>query len=170
MIFGDGAVCKHWLHDALRLPAGSRYLTHSRLGCMGMGSGAAIGAARAMPGRPVVCITGDGAVGFAIGEFEAMVRHRLPICVVVMNNASWGASRFQQTRTHGPERVIGTELSDADYHDVMTAFGGRGVRVASVDALELELDAALQSGTPTCINVSTSDVGLPPEVLQLMGP
>ena len=39
VIFGDGAVCKHWLHDALRLPAGSRYLTHSRLGCMGWAQG-----------------------------------------------------------------------------------------------------------------------------------
>lgn len=170
VIFGDGAVCKHWLHDALRLPAGSRYLTHSRLGCMGMGSGAAIGAATAMAGRPVVCITGDGAVGFAIGEFEAMVRHGLPICMVVMNNASWGASLFMQMRTHGPERVIGTKLSDADYHEVMKAFGGRGVRVATVEALERELDDALRSGTPTCINVSTNDVGLPPEVLQLTGP
>ena len=170
VIFGDGAVCKHWLHDALRLPAGSRYLTHSRLGCMGMGAGAAIGAAMAIAGRPVVCVTGDGAVGFAVGEFEAMVRHGLPICVVVMNNASWGASLFMQTRTHGPERVIGTKLSDADYHEVMAAFGGRGVRVATVEALERELDDALRSGAPTCINVSTNDVGLPPEVLQLTGP
>ncbi len=78
VIVGDGAVCKHWLHDALRLPGGARYVTHSRLGCMGQGHGAAMGAAKATPGRPVVCITGDGAVGFAIGEFEAMVRHRPP--------------------------------------------------------------------------------------------
>ena len=54
---------------------------------MGQGHGAAMGAAKAVPGRPVVCVTGDGAVGFAIGEFEAMVRHGLPITVVVMNNA-----------------------------------------------------------------------------------
>ena len=46
LVIGDGAVCKHWLHDALRLPAGAQYFTHSRLGCMGMGFGAAIGAAR----------------------------------------------------------------------------------------------------------------------------
>ena len=137
---------------------------------MGMGLGAAIGAATAMAGRPVVCITGDGAVGFAIGEFEAMVRHGLPICVVVMNG-TWAATR--SSCRCGPADRSGSSArgpSDADYHEVMKAFGGRGVRVATVEALERELDDALRSGTPTCINVSTNDVGLPPEVLQLTGP
>jgi len=170
VIFGDGAVCKHWLHDALRLPSGGRYLTHSRLGCMGQGAGAAIGAAKAVGGRPVVCVTGDGAVGFAIGEFEGMVRHGLPITVVVMNNAQWGASQGFQMRPEGRHRVVGTALSDADYHEVMRAFGGRGVRVDTLDALEREMEAAIQSGVATCINVSTNTLGLAPEIPQLNGP
>ena len=95
-LIGDGAVCKHWLHDALRLPADAVYLTHGRFGCMGMGLGLSIGSAITIPGRPVVCVIGDGAVGFSIGEFEAMVRHRLPITIVVLNKARWarpGVSR-----------------------------------------------------------------------------
>ncbi len=170
VIVGDGAVCKHWLHDALRLPSGARYVTHSRLGCMGQGHGAAMGAAKAVPGQPVVCVTGDGAVGFAIGEFEAMVRHGLPITVVVMNNARWGASQGFQMRPDGRQRVVGTALSDADYHQVMIAFGGRGARVDTLEALERELEAAVQSGVATCINVSTNTVGLAPEIPQLNGP
>ena len=170
VIVGDGAVCKHWLHDALRLPSGARYVTHSRLGCMGQGHGAAMGAAKAVPGRPVVCVTGDGAVGFAIGEFEAMVRHGLPITVVVMNNARWGASQGFQMRPDGRQRVVGTALSDADYHEVMIAFGGRGARVDTLEDLERELEAAVQSGVATCINVSTNTVGLAPEIPQLNGP
>jgi acetolactate synthase-1/2/3 large subunit len=170
VIVGDGAVCKHWLHDALRLPSGAHYVTHSRLGCMGQGHGAAMGAAKATPGRPVVCITGDGAVGFAIGEFEAMVRHGLPITVVVMNNAQWGASQGFQMRPEGRHRVVGTALSDANYHEVMIAFGGRGARVDTLAGLEREVEAALTSGVATCINVSTNTVGLAPEIPQLNGP
>ena len=163
-LIGDGAVCKHWLHDALRLPADAVYLTHGRFGCMGMGLGLSIGSAITIPGRPVVCVIGDGAVGFSIGEFEAMVRHRLPITIVVLNNARWGASQGFQMRPGSRRRVVGTELSDADYHDVMIAFGGHGARVDSVDELASTLAAALDGGQPTCINVSTSNLGVAPEI------
>jgi acetolactate synthase I/II/III large subunit len=169
VIVGDGAVCKHWLHDALRLPAGGRYLTHGRLGCMGMGLGLAIGACYASGRRPVVCVTGDGALGFSIGEFEAIVRHRLPIVTVVMNNARWGASQGFQLRPGGPGRVVGTTLSDADYHDVMVAFGGQGRRVNTIEDLRSALEGALRSGGPACINVSTYDAGRPPELQHLSG-
>ena len=164
VLIGDGAVCKHWLHDALRLPAGATYLTHGRFGCMGSGPGLAIGASIAAPGRPVICVVGDGAAGFAIGEFEAIVRHRLPVTVVVMNNARWGASQGFQLRPGGPGRIVGTSLSDADYHAVMAAFGGRGVRVATVDALRSALTDSVGGDVPTCINVSTNNVGVAPEI------
>lgn len=170
ILIGDGAVCKHWLHDALRLPAGAVYLTHGRFGCMGVGPGLAIGAATTMPGRPVVCVTGDGAMGFSIGEFEAMVRHQLPITVVVLNNARWGASQGFQMRPGSRQRIVGTNLSDADYHDVMIAFGGRGARVDSVDELANAVAAAIASGQPTCINVSTSNLGVAPEIPLLNAP
>ncbi len=170
ILVGDGAVCKHWLHDALRLPTGSTYLTHGRFGCMGSGPGMAIGAAIAAPGRPVVCVVGDGAAGFAIGELEAIVRHGLSVTLVVMNNARWGASQGFQLRPGGPQRVVGTTLSDANYHEVMTAFGGTGVRVAAVVDLRTALAAAVGSATPTCINVSINNEGLAPEVPLLNAP
>ena len=164
VLVGDGAVCKHWLHDALRLPAGSVYLTHGRFGCMGAGLGMAVGASSAAPSRPVVCVTGDGAVGFTIGEFESIVRHELPITVVVMNNARWGASQGFQLRPDGPHRIVGTSLSDADYHAVMVAFGGSGVRVGTLEELRDALAEATVRSGPTCINVSTNNIGLAPEV------
>ena len=163
-VVGDGAICKHWLHDALRLPLGARYLTHGRLGCMGTGLGQAIGAALAEPTRPVVCVTGDGAVGFSIAEFETLVRLALPVVVVVMNNARWGASQGFQMRPGGPQRIVGTALPDADYHLVMTAFGGNGGRVETVGELTVALDSALRSGVPTCLNASIGNVGPAPEM------
>ena len=39
----------------------------------------------------MLCVSGDGAAGFTIAEFDTMVRHQLPIVVVVMNNHSWGS-------------------------------------------------------------------------------
>lgn len=165
VLVGDGAVCKHWLHDALHLRAGALYLTHGRFGCMGTGNGHAIGASLAT-GR-VVCVTGDGAAGFALGDFETMVRHQLPITVVILNNARWGASQGFQLRPGGPQRVVGTSLSDANYDEVMHALGGQGRSVTTLDALRVALLEADASGGPTCINVRTNNEGLAPEIPML---
>ena len=168
VVVGDGAVCKHWLHDALRLPEGGRYLTHGRLGCMGQGLGAALGAAVAT-GGPVVCITGDGAFGFSMGELEAIARHAVTVAVVVLNNARWGASMGFQLNHGGPDRVIGTALSDARHHEVARALGGAGERVADLTSLRTSLSAALARGGLTVLDVSTHSDGPPaPELALLM--
>ena len=168
VVVGDGAVCKHWLHDALRVPEGGRYLTHGRLGCMGQGLGAATGAAVAT-GGPVVCVTGDGAAGFALGELEAIARHGLDVVVVVMNNARWGASMGFQLRHGGPDRVIGTALSDAAYDEVAVALGGTGERITDLAVLDRATRAALRRGGLTLLNVSTHADGPPsPELPVLM--
>ena len=67
-------------------------------------------------------------------------------------------------RPDGPKRVVGTTLSDADYHAVMTAFGGHGVRVETLDDLQSALATAIDSRLPTCINVSVNNIGLAPEI------
>ncbi len=46
----------------------------------------------AHPGRPVAMITGDGALGFYLAEMDTAVRHKLPIVMVVGNDAGWGLS------------------------------------------------------------------------------
>ena len=51
----------------------------------------------AHPGRPVAVITGDGALGFYIAEMDTAVRHKLPIVVVVGNDAGWGLERELQS-------------------------------------------------------------------------
>lgn len=167
VLVGDGAVCKHWLHDALRVPEDGRYLTHGRLGAMGQGIGAAIGAACAT-GRPVVCVTGDGALGFAIGDIEAIARHHLKIAIVVMNNARWGASMGFQLRHGGEHRVIGTELSDAAYDGTARTLGADGIRIDRLDDLHTAVEAALHRRGPTLINVSTHSDGPPSPELPLL--
>ena len=167
VVVGDGAVCKHWLHDALRVPEGGRYLTHGRLGCMGQGFGAALGAAVAT-GGPVVCVTGDGAVGFALGELEAIARHGLDVVVVVMNNARWGASMGFQLRHGGPDRVVGTALADAAYHEAAIALGGAGCRASTIWITAGRESRGARSRRPHGVDVSTHADGPPSPELPLL--
>jgi acetolactate synthase-1/2/3 large subunit len=111
---------------------------------------------------------GDGAIGFTIAEFDTMVRHGLPIVVVVMNNRSWAASQHFQEMVSGSGKVLGTRLGEARYHEVAQAFGARGVRVTRLEDLSAAVKSAFSSGEPACINVEIDVAPIPPEIELLM--
>jgi acetolactate synthase I/II/III large subunit len=168
IIVGDGAEAYHWLNEVIRQNHAGSYITHGFLGAVGMGLGLAMGAQTAHPDRPVLCLVGDGAIGFTIAEFDTMVRRSLPIVVVVMNNHSWAASQHFQEIVSGKHRLLATELRDADYHKVAAAFGAHGQRVTEIEDLGPAIKAAFASGKPACINVSIDLAPLPPELHLLM--
>ena len=58
-------------------------------GALGFGPGAAVGAALAAPGTPVVCLIGDGGLQFSPGELRTAVDEALPITFLVWNNAGF---------------------------------------------------------------------------------
>lgn len=58
-------------------------------GALGFAPGAALGAALAAPGTPVVCLIGDGGLQFSPGELRTAVDESLPITFVVWNNAGF---------------------------------------------------------------------------------
>ena len=58
-------------------------------GALGFGPGAAVGAALALPGVPVVCLIGDGGLQFSPGELRTAVDEKLPVTFVVWNNAGF---------------------------------------------------------------------------------
>jgi acetolactate synthase-1/2/3 large subunit len=167
-IVGDGAETYHWLNEVIRQTRAGTYITHGFLGAVGFGLGLALGAQVAQPKRPVLCLAGDGAIGFTIAEFDTMTRHGLPIVVVILNNRSWAASQHFQEMVSGRDHVIGTTLGGAKYHDVATAFGARGVHVTDIQQLGPAIREAFASGKPACINVEVDVAPFPPELLLLM--
>lgn len=168
IVIGDGAEAYHWMNEVIRQNTPGSYITHGFLGAVGMGLGLSIGAQVANPDRPVLCLVGDGAIGFTIAEFDTMMRHQLPIVVAVMNNHSWAASQHFQEIVSGKSRLTGTELRDAKYHEVAAAFGCHAQRVTEIQELGPAIKAAFASGKPACINVAIDLVPLPPELHLLM--
>jgi acetolactate synthase-1/2/3 large subunit len=168
IVVGDGAESYHWLNETIRQARPGSYITHGFLGAVGFGLGLALGAQVAHSNRPVLCLAGDGAIGFTIAEFDTMTRHGLPIVVLIMNNRSWAASQHFQEIVSGRDHVLGTRLGDARYHDVARAFGAQGVHVTRVEELAPAIQAAFASRKPTCINVEIDLAPIPPEIELLM--
>jgi acetolactate synthase-1/2/3 large subunit len=168
IVIGDGAEAYHWLNEVIAQDEPASYITHGFLGTVGMGLGLSLGVQRARPEKPVLLLAGDGAVGFTIAEFDTLARHQLPIVAVVMNNRSWGASQHFQEIVSGSNRVTGTGLGGASYHDVARAFGCDGVHVTEIAALGPAIRRAFENRRPTCINLEIDLTPVPPEIGMLM--
>ena len=103
-------------------------------GPMGYAIPGAIGAAIALPGRPVLAVTADGSFAMSCGELETAVRYRLPILFVQMTNHSLGWIKMLQHLYTG-RRYFGVDPGDIDAVQVARACGMAAERVTTDDRL-----------------------------------
>jgi acetolactate synthase-1/2/3 large subunit len=92
-------------------------------------------------------------MGFSGMEFETAVRHRIPVVVVIANDAAYGVEVYYQQKWFGPDRVIGTELTNTRWDLLAESMGGHGEFVESAEQLRPALERALACGKPACVNV-----------------
>ena len=121
-------------------------------GAMGYAMPAALGAAFARPGVPVLAVAGDGGFLMTGQELETAVRHKLPIIALVFNNRSYGTIRLHQERTY-PGRVSATALGEVDFALFARALGAHGERVDDNRDFAPALERALALRGPALIEV-----------------
>ncbi len=154
----DGGETPAWFDGVASSLAPDQWLGHGYLGIMGEGLPLAIGAQVAHPEKRVICFSGDGAVGFNFAEFDTMVRHGLPIVVVVNNDQQWGMSAHGQDLIYGKGKRVASELVATRYDIAASGFGAYAEFVTTLDELAPALQRALAAGRPACVNVMTTPV------------
>ena len=126
-----------WTYQSFPHRQGQRLLFSGGHGAMGYGLPAAIGAFTALE-EPAACITGDGAFQMNIQELQWIVREKIPIHIIVMNNQSLGMIR-QLQKDYFDECYEGTSpeggFSSPDFSKIARAYG---LKAARVSAGELE--------------------------------
>lgn len=165
----DGALSELWLSETIALAPLAHYLGHGYLSAMGSNFGVALGAQYAHPDKATILVTGDGAVGYSLAEFDSLVRAGLPVVVIVLNNRAWGATLHTQQFFFGQDRVTNNRLENGSYSGVARALGADGVDVTELDQLGPAIEAALAARRPTCIDVRVSLAPIPPEERVLNG-
>ncbi len=120
-------------------------------GTMGIGLGFAIAAAVTNPDKPIVSVQGDSAFGFSGMEMETMVRYRLPVKMVVLNNGGigGGVGPLKEGRAVPPPILT----YGAHYEGMLMALGGRGFYVEDPADLRGALDEAMAYDGPALVNV-----------------
>ncbi|HVL72519.1 MAG TPA: thiamine pyrophosphate-dependent enzyme, partial [Beijerinckiaceae bacterium] len=115
----------------------------------------------ARTGRPVLAVSGDGAFGFHMAEFDTALRHDLPFVAVIGNDAAWNAEHQIQLRSYGADRAHGCTLLPTRYDRAIEGLGGFGVLVSDPGDLPGALEDAFASGRPACVNVMIEQVAAP---------
>jgi acetolactate synthase-1/2/3 large subunit len=130
------------------------WLDPGPFGCLGAGLGAAIGARIARPDSQVVAMLGDGAAGMSLMDVDTLVRHDLPVVMVVGNNSCWGLEKHPMRFLYGYD--VAAELgTQTPYDEVVRALGGAGESVSRPSDIGPALDRAFGSGVPYLVNVMT---------------
>ncbi|MBZ5623728.1 MAG: thiamine pyrophosphate-binding protein [Acidobacteriia bacterium] len=165
----DGGDFAHWGRAMLPAREAGGWLRLGPLGTIGASLPNGLALQLAHPGRPVVVITGDGALGFYIAEMDSAVRHNLPILLIVGNDAGWGLERELQSSANPGAPTVACELQSARYDLIMKGFGGEGETIERLEQVRPAVERAFASGAPYCLNVKVRGVRSPFTEWQIAG-
>jgi len=153
VVIGDGGDFVSFAGRYVEPAQPGRWLDPGPYGCLGTGSGYAMAARLAHPSSQVVLLLGDGAAGFSLMDVDSLVRHDLPVVMVVGNNAGWNLERHPMRFLYGYD--VAADLRPTAYDDVVRALGGAGETVTQPGQIGAALDRAFASGVPYLVNVMT---------------
>jgi len=154
IVIGDGGDFVSYAGKLIDSFAPGTFLDPGPYGCLGMGPGYALGAAIAHPDRQIVLLLGDGAIGFALGDFERLVHHAVNITAIVGNNGIWGLEKHPMRALFGYD-VVADLGPGIRYDEVIVAFGGHGELVTEPADLGPALDRAFATPGVSLVNVIT---------------
>ena len=130
------------------------FLTSGGLGTMGYGLPAAIGAQVANPDRTVIDIAGDGSIQMNIQELATAVQYRLPVKIVILNNAYLGMVRqWQELFFDRRYSYTCMEQIAPDFVKLAEAYGATGFRIEEIKDVEPILKRALETPGPVMVDV-----------------
>lgn len=144
-------VGSHKILAGLTWPAytANRYLVSNGLSCMGFALPSAMAASLALPGQPVLCLTGDAGFAMVLGELGLLAELKLPVVIVLFNDNALDLIRSAQQRAGKP--TYGTEFVNPNFGQIAAAYGLAAYQVHDEVSCTEAIKTALDSGRPTLI-------------------
>ncbi|WP_307413695.1 thiamine pyrophosphate-binding protein [Neobacillus ginsengisoli] len=130
---------------------------HASGGGIGQGLPTAIGAQMADKNRPVVLMAGDGGFMVNVGEMATAAQEKLPMIIVLFDDAGYGVLRNIQSAAYG--RQVAVDLLSPDFVLLAQSMGFDASRIGSPAEFVTELEKAVTTKNPTMIVVDMEAVG-----------
>ena len=154
--FDGGDYC-HFLRASIPREQPFRFHNVSSFGMIGVGVAYGLGAQVALPDTQCVVAVGDGSFGFNGMELDTMVRHGLPVKIILGNNGIWGIDWQIQKGIYG--RDVWTDLADGVRYDLVAqGLGAHGERVRTAEELPAALERAFAYDGPALVNIEVDQV------------
>jgi thiamine pyrophosphate-dependent acetolactate synthase large subunit-like protein len=118
----------------LRVPDPQGFVFTQAFQSIGLGLASGIGAAIARPDRLTVACLGDGGALMALPELETLARLRLPVLVVIYNDAAYGAEVHHFGPQGLPLELV--RFPDTDFAALARAAGAHGLTARTLDDLD----------------------------------
>lgn len=153
VVIGDGGDFVSFAGRFIQPQRPGLWLDPGPYGCLGTGPGYAMAARLAHPGSQVVLLLGDGAAGFSLMDVDALVRHDLPVVMVVANNSGWGLERHPMRFLYGYD--VAADLAPTRYDEIVTTLGGAGETITAPQQIAAALERAFAADCPYLVNIAT---------------
>jgi acetolactate synthase-1/2/3 large subunit len=158
----DASYSSIWIANYLTCrAAGQRFLTPRGLAGLGWGLPLAIGAQFAEPSRQVFCVSGDGGFAHCWAELETVVRHKLPIVTIVLNNQILGYQKHGETVSFGAY-TDAVDFAPVDHAAIARACGCDALRIEDPAEFGPRFAAALKARKPFLFDVRVDPDAHPP--------
>ena len=147
-----------WSGQYQRINKPRKYFPSGGAGTLGFDIPAAIGASAATK-KKTVCLIGDFGYTFLVEELGVAAVNKLPIVVLIINNANLGLIRQNQKYAYqyGYQVLMKENKTLVDYVKVAEGFGCKSERVFTFAELNKALKNALASKVPYVIDIICND-------------
>ncbi|MEQ8335666.1 thiamine pyrophosphate-binding protein [Nisaea sp.] len=132
--------------------AGRHFITNRAHGALGYSLAAAMGAYIGRPSSQTLAVMGDGSFNFCCGEFETIVREKMPIKSIVFSNSVFGWIKAGQDSGFG-KRFYNVDFSRTNHAAVAEAFGVKSWTVEDPAEFRSVMKQALEHDGPTLVDV-----------------
>jgi len=154
VVADPGTPCPYFSAYFSAAHSGRHFITNRAHGALGFSMAAGVGASIGRPGCKVVSVMGDGSFGFTVGELETVVRHKVPLLMIVFSNSVYGWIKASQKAGY-EERYFSVDFDRTDHARVAAAYGVASWKVEDPGQLDAVLRAAIAHGGPALVDIIT---------------
>jgi tartronate-semialdehyde synthase len=148
-----------WSGQYQRINKPRKYYPSGGAGTLGYDIPAAIGAIVGSKGKKTVCLMGDFGFTFLVEELGVAAAYKLPVVVLIINNAYLGLIRQNQKYAYGYEYQVAMKENKTlmDYVKVAEGFACKAERVFNYTELDKALKNAIAARGPYVIDIIVDD-------------
>lgn len=140
----DNGMFKLWIARNYPAYEQNTVLLDNALATMGAGLGAGTAAKLLNPDKPVVVVAGDGGLMMNIADLETVMRLKLDLVIVVVNDSGYGMIKWKQGSMGLPD--YGLSFGNPDFVKLAESFGATGHRPESATDFRTMLEKAVAGG------------------------